>query len=33
LYPKITSKLVADAGMITLPVKEKKNVYHNYLHH
>ena len=26
LYPKITAKLVAEAGMITLTVKEKKNV-------
>jgi hypothetical protein len=26
MYPKITAKLVAEAGMITLPVKEKKNV-------
>ena len=26
LYSKITAKLVAEAGMITLPVKEKKNV-------
>ena len=26
LYPKITAKLVATAGMITLPVKENKNV-------
>jgi hypothetical protein len=25
LYPKITAKLLAEAGMITLPVKEKKN--------
>lgn len=25
LYPKITAKLVAEAGFITLPVKEKKN--------
>jgi hypothetical protein len=25
MYPKITAKLVAEAGMITLPVKEKKN--------
>ena len=26
MYPKITAKLVATAGMITLPVKENKNV-------
>jgi hypothetical protein len=25
MYPKITAKLVAEAGLITLPVKEKKN--------
>jgi hypothetical protein len=25
MYPKITAKLIAEAGLITLPVKEKKN--------